>query len=178
MSDALRPVASGPTGLGRSGLVAQRGGGGLGGARYTPLWWASLTFGGATYLLLALGLRWSVPWQLRELDAYSSAQLDRRESQLDASLARARRMLRGAEDLARAVTPQKAATILCAGVVAMVGLQGAAMVVPRSGGRLRALGTASYDARLQQWSRRRRARRAPCGTGGADRSLHIIRDGQ
>lgn len=126
--------------------------GALGGARYTPLWWASLTFRGATYVLLAVGLVWSVLGQLRDLDAYSNAELDRRESQLGASLARTRQLLRCAEDLARAVTPQEVATVLCADVVAMVGLPRAAVVVPKAGGRLYALGTAGYDASLQQWA--------------------------
>lgn len=126
--------------------------GALGGARYTSLWWASLTFRGATYVLLAAGLVWSVLGQLRDLDAYSSAELERRESQLGASLARTRQLLRCAEDLARAVTPQEVAAVLCADVVAMVGLPRAAVVVPLAGGRLHALGTAGYDATLQQWA--------------------------
>lgn len=126
----------------------------LGEARFTPVWWASLSLRVATYATLAFGVLWTVLTELRDVMRYSRAELQRRESQLASSLTQTRRLLRCAEDLARAVTAEEVATVLCADVVAMSGLRHAAVVVSQTDGQLRVLGTEGYDAAMREWADR------------------------
>ena len=107
------------------------------GARFEPVWWSSLSVRVATYAVLAFGCTWSVLAQLRDVESYADTELLRREGQLRSSLARTGQLLRCAEDLSRAVTPDEVATVLCADAVAMSGVPHA-VVLSADGGQLAA----------------------------------------
>ncbi len=126
----------------------------LAGARFTPLWWGSLSLLVATYAVLALGLLRAALNQLRDLETYTSAELGRREGQLSTALTRTRQLLRCSEDLAQAVTPEEVATALAADIAAMTGLPRVAVVAEQEGGRLVALGTAGHGGELAAWAHR------------------------
>lgn len=121
----------------------------IGGARFQPVWWSSLSVRVATYGVLAIGCTWSVLGQLRDVEFYSDTELLRREAQLHSSLGLTRRLLRCAEDLARAVTPDEVATVLCADAVALSGVPHAALLVTHRSAHLQLLGTAGYDASMR-----------------------------
>lgn len=125
----------------------------LAGARFTPLWWGSVSLRVATYAVLAFGLLRAALNQLRDLETYASAELGRREGQLSSALTRTRQLLRCSEDLALAVTPEEVATALAADIAAMTGLPRVA-VVAELDGRLIALGTAGYGGDLAAWAHR------------------------
>jgi hypothetical protein len=121
----------------------------IGGARLQPVWWSSLSVRVATYGVLAIGCTWSVLGQLRDVELYSDTELLRREGQLRSSLGLTRWLLRCADDLARAVTPDEVATVLCADAVALSGVPHAALLVTHGAAHLQLLGTAGYDASMR-----------------------------
>ncbi len=117
----------------------------LGGERFTAVWWASLSMRAATYAVLAVGVMVSILVQLRDLETYSHAELERREGQLRTSLRLTSQLLSSAEDLARAVTSAEVADALCAHAVATSGLRRASLLVARRGQGFTLLGSAGYD---------------------------------
>jgi GAF domain-containing protein len=121
----------------------------IGGARFEPVWWSSLSVRVATYAVLAFGSACAVLAQLRDVESYADAELLRREGQLRGSLALTGQLLRCAEDLARAVTPDEVATVLCADAVAMAGVPHAVVLSADGASSLRVLGTAGYDATMR-----------------------------
>ena len=121
----------------------------IGGARFQPVWWSSLSVRVATYGVLAMGCTWSVLGQLRDVESYSDTELLRREAQLRNSLGLTRRLLRCAEDLARAVTPDEVATVLCTDAVALSGVPRAALLVTHGTASLRLLGTAGSSPSMR-----------------------------
>ena len=117
----------------------------LGGARYAPVWWASLSLRVATYAVLAAGSAWTVVAQLRDLERYSDAELARREGQLRRSLGHTRQLLSCTGALSRAVTAEEVATVLCVQATAATGLPHAAVLVGAAGSPLQMLGSVGYD---------------------------------
>ncbi len=118
-------------------------------ARFEPVWWSSLSVRVATYAVLAFGCTWAVLAQLRDVESYADTELLRREGQLRGSLARTAQLLRCAEDLSRAVTPDEVATVLCADAVALSEVPHAVVLSADGGSSLRVLGTAGYDATMR-----------------------------
>jgi hypothetical protein len=84
----------------------------IGGARFTPVWWASLSLRDATYVVLAVGCIVAVLTALRQSEAYSESELGRREQQLGDSLAVTRRLLIATADLSRATTLEDVVTVV------------------------------------------------------------------
>lgn len=111
-----------------------------GGARFTPVWWASLSLRFGTYAVLAGGALWSVLGQLRDVEAYSDAELVRREGQLRRSLRLTHQLLSCAQDLARAVTPAEVGRVLAEDAVSASGAANAAVLVASRADGLRVLG--------------------------------------
>jgi uncharacterized protein YigA (DUF484 family) len=111
----------------------------IGGARFTAVWWASLSLRDATYVVLAVGCTVAVLTTLRHSEAYAEAELVRREQQLNDSLAVTRRLLTATADLSRATTLEDVVTVVSAnareatgGHDAVVALVGADAPVPGS----------------------------------------------
>ena len=142
----------------------------IGGARFQPVWWSSLSVRVATYGVLAIGCTWSVLGQLRDVELYSDTGSPRREAQLR-SAGLTRRLLRCAEDLARAVTPDEVATVLCADAVSMSGAPHAALLVTHGAAHLRCSArpgtTPPCGPGSSTWAGTRRCpARAPFSPGG------------
>lgn len=76
----------------------------VGGARFTPVWWASLSMRGATYLVLAGGCLVWVLQALGTAERYTEQELSRREGQLGVAFGLTRRLLEVSERLAHAVS--------------------------------------------------------------------------
>ncbi|MGZ4494217.1 MAG: PP2C family protein-serine/threonine phosphatase [Nocardioides sp.] len=117
--------------------------------RFTPVWWASLSLRVATYAVLAIGVVVSMLVRLAETESYGEAEMERRETQLRSSLRVTSQLLSCAEDLARAVTPEQVAAVLCADAVAAGGLPHASLLVSGPGEGLHLLGSFGYDDRMR-----------------------------
>jgi hypothetical protein len=128
----------------------------LGHARFSEVWWASLTLRDATYAVLAGGALWTVLAKLGDLESYSGAELDRRESQLLGSLTSTRQLLVCAEDLARAVTPAEVAETLSADAATAADIRHAAVVLAH-------LGVPGQDVGDRFWVDVRRTSGVGCG---------------
>ena len=121
-----------------------------GAKRFTEVWWASLSLRVATFGVLAVGALITVLTRLRDMEAYSEAELERREGQLRSSLRLTNQLLGVAEDLAHAVTPHEVADALCADAVETTGVGYASLFVPRAhGAGLVLLGSAGYDSAMR-----------------------------
>ncbi|MGZ4652245.1 SpoIIE family protein phosphatase [Oryzihumus sp.] len=112
----------------------------VGGQRFAPVWWASLSLRVATYAVLAAGAVWSVLAQLHDMETYSDSELVRREGQLRRSLRLTHQLLSCAQDLARAVTPAEVGRVLAEDAVSASGAPNAAVLVSSRAGGLRVLG--------------------------------------
>ncbi|GAA1260538.1 PP2C family protein-serine/threonine phosphatase [Oryzihumus leptocrescens] len=112
----------------------------VGGQRFAPVWWASLSLRFATYAVLAAGAVWNVLAQLRDIETYSDSELVRREGQLRRSLRLTHQLLSCAQDLARAVTPAEVGRVLAEDAVSASGAANAAVLVASRAGGLRVLG--------------------------------------
>ena len=75
-----------------------------GGARFTPVWWASLSMRAATYLVLLVGCLVWVLLSLGSAERYTEQELSRREGQLGVAFGLTRRLLGVSERLALAVS--------------------------------------------------------------------------
>lgn len=117
--------------------------------RFTAVWWASLSMRVATYAVLALGALSSVLIRLRETEDYSRRELDRREQQLRDSLRMTSELLDCARDLARAVTSDEVARVVCEDAAAVSGLAQVNLLVARPQEGLALLGSVGYDERMR-----------------------------
>lgn len=113
---------------------------GLGAERYDAVWWGSLSLRVATYLVLAVGPLVAVLHHLRDAEAYSEQELDRRENQLMNSLSVIAVLLSSAEDLSRAVTSAQVADRLSDNARAASMAGHALVAVGRQSGPLRLVG--------------------------------------
>ena len=93
----------------------------IGEARFTAVWWASLSLRDATYVVLAVGCIVAVLTALRTSEAYTESELGRRERQLGDSLAVTRRLLTATGDLSRATTLEDVLTVVRANARAATG---------------------------------------------------------
>lgn len=93
----------------------------IGGARFTAVWWASLSMRDATYVVLAAGCIVAVLTALRQSEAYAESELGRREQQLGDSLAVTRRLLTATADLSRATTLEDVLAVVRANARAATG---------------------------------------------------------
>lgn len=78
----------------------------FGGERFTALWWASLSLRVATYGVLAVASVLSLLAHLRRVERYASAELDRREGQLQQSLGAVRQLLDDATEASTTLQEQ------------------------------------------------------------------------
>lgn len=118
--------------------------------RYDALWWGSLSFRDATFLVLGFGSLAAVLRRLRDAESYGESELDRRESQLRSSLAVTAGLLSSAQDVSRAVRSFEVADVLCANARAMSGATYASVVIGRHGEHLRLLGASGYDESMRR----------------------------
>lgn len=117
--------------------------------RFSPVWWVSLSFRVATYLVLALGVLGSVLRRWRELATHTEEELDRREGQLRGSLSVTAGLLASAEDLSRAIGSSEVGEALSARALSVAGADYASVALARPGEPLRVLGVQGYDAWLR-----------------------------
>ena len=76
----------------------------VGGARFTPVWWASLSMRSATYLVLLVGCLVWLLLSLGNAERYTEQELSRREGQLGVAFGLTRRLLGVSERLSLAVS--------------------------------------------------------------------------
>ncbi len=76
----------------------------LGGARFTPVWWASLSLRAATYVVLVVGCLVWLLLSLGNAERYTEQELSRREGQLGVAFGLTRRLLGVSERLSLAVS--------------------------------------------------------------------------
>jgi hypothetical protein len=76
----------------------------LGGARFTPVWWSSLSMRAATYAVLAGGCLVWLLLSLGNAERYTEQELSRREGQLGVAFGLTRRLLEVSERLSHAVS--------------------------------------------------------------------------
>ncbi|QIK67214.1 SpoIIE family protein phosphatase [Nocardioides sp. HDW12B] len=76
----------------------------LGGARFTPVWWASLSMRAATYAVLLVGCLVWLLLSLSNAERYTERELSRREGQLGVAFGLTRRLLGVSERLSLAVS--------------------------------------------------------------------------
>jgi hypothetical protein len=130
---------------------------GLGSERFSAVWWASLSFRVATYVVLAFGVLTALLVRSRRVAAHSESELDRRENQLRGSLGVASVLLSSAEDLARAIRSSEVGDVLSARAREAAGADYGSVVIGVDGQQLRLLGADGYDEvararlRLTDW---------------------------
>ena len=102
----------------------------IGGARFTPVWWASLSMRAATYVVLVVGCLVWLLLSLRSAERYTEQELSRREGQLGVAFGLTRRLLGVSERLSLAVSLRDVTEALVELAREGTGVHGARLHVP------------------------------------------------